>query len=514
MFIFINKINLGNYMILLEELKGSHMIIYHRTKNKYLKDILLKGEFKGGGNIGAMYGEGLYTTYEDMPEDSQNADWYGHITLQFKVSLDNFLVLDYDVFEKLSSYKKILEQFIYKKTNMHTKLDKTNFVDAQLIYYEFEKIDEYSQYLKDKQYSSQLFQEILADNPYMVKVVDGVVYSGESDGKCCVVYNVRSAIPIKIRSPLSDYQWISVLNKKELLKYLKDIYQRGIKTAPPGKLKYASGKLEVLNYDPIIKQNIYTKNVEGVPITKSQLYKCEINRIEPSPLDDNIKIKNSKMYLCVINRSTIYNSLLHKCHSRDLDIDKSIINDGAIFNSNTQNSRVMSLLSERSGYHNTNISDSKLFYGDYLENCTTLNTKLDGGESKHGKHYGATIIDMQMHNDIIKNSMVKTGELRYCKIYNSNLNTSVIKNGYISKCELISCDIIRSELISCTITKMINNLGHTIDESYLFDCIIDMEGFNKDDLIGMLDSADIKYTIKKDNKLLIHGRISSELIKF
>lgn len=61
---------------------------------------------------------------------------------------------------------------------------------------------------------------------------------------------------------------------------------------------------------------------------------------------------------------------------------------------------------------------------------------------------------------------------------------------------------------------MINNLGHTIDESYLFDCIIDMEGFNKDNLIEILDSADIKYTIKKDNKLLIHGRISSELIKF
>jgi len=500
-------------MILQEELKGSHLIIYHRTKNKYLKDILLRGEFKGGGNAGAMYGEGLYTTYEDLPEDSPNAKSYGHITLQFKVSLDNFLILEYEIFEKLLSYKKILEQFIYKKSNIHTKIDKNNFIDIQLMYYKFDEIDEYSQHLKNNKYSSRLFQNILSNNPYVVKVVNGVVYSGETDGKCCVVYNVRTAIPTKIRSPLSDYQWVSILNKKELIKYLKNVYQHGTKTNPPEKLKYAVGRLKVLDDKPIIKQNIYTKNIDGVPINKSQLYRCEINRIEPNSFDDTIKINNSKMYLSIINSSEIYNSLLHKCHSRSLDIYKSIIRGGNIFNSTVQNSKVSNLTSESSGFFNTNINDSKLLFDDYLENCITVNTKLDSGESKHSKHYDAMIIDMVMYNDIIKNSATKNGELRYCKIYNSNLNESVIKDNYISKCKLSTCDVVRTELISCTITNFINNIGHSIDDSYLFDCIIDMDGFNSDDFINLLNKNNIKYTVKKDNKLLIHGRVSSELIK-
>lgn len=501
-------------MILLEELKGSHLIIYHRTQNKYLKDILLKGEFRGGGNAGAMYGEGLYTTYEDLPEDSLNAKSYGHITLQFKVSLYNFLILEYEIFEKLSSYKKILDQFVYKESNMHTKIDKNNFIDIQLMYYKFEKIDEYSHHLKDSEYSSKLFQKILSDNPYIVNVVNGVVYSGETDGKCCVVYNVKSAIPTKIRSSLSNYQWVSILNKKELIKYLKSIYQHGTKTYPPEKLKYASGRLEVLDDEPIIKQNIYTKNIDGVPITKSQLYRCEINRIEPNSFDDTIKINNSKMYLCIINSSAIYNSLLHKCHSRSLDIDKSIMHGGDIFNSIIQNSKIINLTSESGGYHNTKINDSELLFDDYLENCITINTKLDSGKSKHGKHYDATIIDMVMYNDIIKNSVTKNGELRYCKIYNSSLTQSVIKENYISKCKLNACDIVKSELVSCNITNIINNIGHTIENSYLFDCIIDMEGFNTNDFISVLQNANIKYTIKKDNKMLIHGRISSDIIKF
>lgn len=499
-------------MVINEELKGSHMIIYHRTKNKQIKDILSKGEFIGGGGTGALYGKGLYTTYEDYSEESDNALNYGNITIQFKVTLDNFLVLDYYIFDQLASYKKTLEQFNYKKTKKHKPIDTHSFIDIQLQYYGISNID--SEYMKihKNEYSSELFIHIYENNPYISNVINGAIYTGAQDGKCCLVYNVTKAIPLAIRSPQSKYKWVNILNAKEMLKYLKYIYTYGSKGISSKADKIPDGKLKNIN-EPIDNQKIYSKQIKNVPINNSELYKCDISRVQSTSFNQDSIIKKSKIYLSHISNSEIYNSLLHKCKSFEIEIKKSIITKGFTQKSTIENSKLIDGEFRSNGVHDSDIVGCE-FNADYIQNSKIVNSTVSGGETKRNICVNTSVSWSEHSFDKFNKCIISNAVGMHIQSVNSKIIHSHIESSELSKCKIQKSQLLKTKLYSCEIMDLgmeadleINTL---IDNCVFYDCTIQMADGNLYELIEILNLLNRGYKVTK-NGVYIGGEISTDL---
>jgi hypothetical protein len=172
--------------ILFEEVYGNKAVVYHRTKLENLINKIYTKGFKPGN--GDFYGKGFYAT-QDLKSQLRSTmkRKYGPMIIKFIVnSLNKFLYFDYEEFIKSPVSKKI-------------SFDKNNFIINQLKYYGFDKIkpiNDSDLILKDGEDSSNIAQRVFNRYKMMPKLIDGIVFSGKSDGKVLVSYNTSLIIPI------------------------------------------------------------------------------------------------------------------------------------------------------------------------------------------------------------------------------------------------------------------------------------------------------------------------------
>lgn len=235
-----------------EDIVGFNAFVYHRTKSEYLDDIVSKGFSPGSG---AMYGKGLYSTYDlDSQLKEKMERQYGNIIIKFKVNLHNCLILDYD--QAMKVYGKeytlmdqlknlnIIQSPRLKKVNIDSindltggrfafknkkdgqiligilddlRLDKGKFEigsgasftktflisDIEELYSvtnEKQMLPEkdfelYSENLKTSQFTSNIALKLL-DYSQIANKINGIVFTGQSDGRVCVIYNTDIAVPV------------------------------------------------------------------------------------------------------------------------------------------------------------------------------------------------------------------------------------------------------------------------------------------------------------------------------
>jgi hypothetical protein len=176
--------------LLTEEVYGAQAVVYHGTNAdpRKLISALLNDEFKPGKGAGSMYGKGLYTVYDLKGTQTESGDYGPHI-IKLKLNLYGYIIFDPDV--ALSVYKaplSVVEQAqevgldedLVKKLRS-VKIDRGAFTSVAA---EFA-----SKFLKGR--------------------VKGIVYTGSRDGRCAVVYDPTTAVPIAWKN-VRDTSWTPV----------------------------------------------------------------------------------------------------------------------------------------------------------------------------------------------------------------------------------------------------------------------------------------------------------------
>ena len=176
--------------LLLEEVYGAQAVVYHGTEADPLKLVsaLLNDEFVPGKGAGSMYGKGLYTVYDinGTPTESGN---YGNGIIKLKLNLYGYIIFDPDV--ALKVYKaplSIVEQ-------------------AQELGLDEEIIEK----LRGVKIDTSNFTSVAAEfaSKFLKGQVKGLVYTGARDGRCALVYDPTTAVPISWKN-VRDKSWTRV----------------------------------------------------------------------------------------------------------------------------------------------------------------------------------------------------------------------------------------------------------------------------------------------------------------
>jgi len=155
---------------LVEKIVGNTGWVYHRTKNNPEESDIITQGIKPSTNQSAMYGKGLYCCYDLDQQLKPNMEKYGEYILKGKIDLNGFAILDEDIYQ-LANPKGIFES--------HLKKIGTSLMEV-----------------KDRSitpYTSRIAQRIWQNckrNGY-----NGIIFTGESDGKVAVIWNRRNFIP-------------------------------------------------------------------------------------------------------------------------------------------------------------------------------------------------------------------------------------------------------------------------------------------------------------------------------
>ena len=170
--------------LLTEEVYGAQAVVYHGTNADPVQFVsaLLNDEFQPGKGAGSMYGKGLYTVYDLKGTQTERGSYGLHI-IKLKLNLYGYIIFDPDV--ALKVYKaplSIVEQA------QEVGADEDTVERLRSV-----KIDRGS-------FSSDAAKFASA---FLKGRVKGIVYTGSNDGRCAVVYDPTTAVPIawkKVRS--------------------------------------------------------------------------------------------------------------------------------------------------------------------------------------------------------------------------------------------------------------------------------------------------------------------------
>jgi hypothetical protein len=200
--------------IIQEEITSGSVIVYHRTgkgRNSFddgdiespVKGIAADGFRVGKGNT---YGIGVYTTYNLESQLKPNMiETYGPIIIESKVlSLDNFLIFDYDIAKKIYGNKnyrldKQLELIIGKQ---EWNIYKNNEYLNKLIN-ELDNVDKSSDIAID-------FYDNF--NETIIYYIKGLIFTGEQDGNVLVSYDRKNVEPLRYSTD-EGKTWINILDK-------------------------------------------------------------------------------------------------------------------------------------------------------------------------------------------------------------------------------------------------------------------------------------------------------------
>jgi hypothetical protein len=220
--------------LLTEEVYGAQAIVYHGTKADPLKLVsaLLDDEFVPGRGAGSMYGKGLYTVYDLKGTQTESGE-YGRGIIKLKLNLYGYIIFDPEI--ALKVYKaplSIVEQ-------------------AQEVGTDEDIIDK----LRGVKNDPNNFTSVAAEfaSKFLRGRVKGLVYTGSRDGRCALVYDPTTAVPIAWKN-VRDNSWTPV--DRESIK-------------PPLR-RSASGDWEKEKYesDPLT----LLKRLEKLPLNKRVVY--------------------------------------------------------------------------------------------------------------------------------------------------------------------------------------------------------------------------------------------------
>jgi len=182
-----------------EEISAGSFIVYHRTSTNNPENFN-KG-YKTG--YGAMYGAGLYTTYELAQQLLPNmASNYGNTIVEFKIQNNNkFIILDYLEAKKvygqkhtlIDQLKKVLGGYFNKFYNNHSQEILTSNEELKI----------------DNEVRTSRVAERLSGIRDFITHVDGIIFTGANDGKVLVLYNTNLANPIRYSTDNAE-SWISL----------------------------------------------------------------------------------------------------------------------------------------------------------------------------------------------------------------------------------------------------------------------------------------------------------------
>jgi len=224
--------------LLTEEVYGAQAIVYHGTDSdpRALISALLNDEFVPGKGKGAMYGKGLYTVY-DLVGARTGDGFYGDHVIKLKLNLYGYIIFDPDV--ALKVYKaplSIVEQ-------------------AQEVGADEDTIENLRGLKIDKsEFSSNA---ALSASKFLKGRVKGIVYTGANDGRCALVYDPTTAVPIAWKNA-RDTSWTPV--DRESIK--------------PALRRSASGAWEEEKYDLEITRMV--KGLANLPIDQ-RVVKGDLN---------------------------------------------------------------------------------------------------------------------------------------------------------------------------------------------------------------------------------------------
>jgi hypothetical protein len=153
---------------LVEKIVGNTGWVYHRTKDDPEESSIVTQGIKTSINQRAMYGRGLYCCYDINEQLKPNMEQYGEYILKGKIDLNGFAILDEEVYRMANprgDFEKHLRDIGTTITTLGYNLPYTSRT-AKLIW----------QGCKQKGYN-------------------GIIFTGETDGKVAVVWNRRNFIP-------------------------------------------------------------------------------------------------------------------------------------------------------------------------------------------------------------------------------------------------------------------------------------------------------------------------------
>jgi hypothetical protein len=177
--------------LLLEAAFGAQATVYHGTEAnpQELIQAILNDEFRPGEGKGSLYGKGLYAVHE-LNNTPTGRGRYGNYILKLKVKLDDYIIFDSDVATKVYG-KPLLPQ----EQALRAGLD-----DAIV-----EKLGEarFNQLSLPGELSSRTAEPASA---FLQGRCKGIVYTGENDRRCVLVYDPTTVIPVGWKS-IEDPDW-------------------------------------------------------------------------------------------------------------------------------------------------------------------------------------------------------------------------------------------------------------------------------------------------------------------
>lgn len=171
------------------ELNGTMLTVYHRTKDKEVAGHICNIGFMVGG--GAAYGAGIYSTFTLKSSLRNYALGYGPEVLKSEMDINGFLIFDYDIAKDIYG-------------NNYKLVDQVNVIGEDKIYNssrnkEKQKsvLEKASKDLETAKWTSDIASHITNYFDLDSTGLNGVIYTGRSDGRCAVAYKPTLITPLQ-----------------------------------------------------------------------------------------------------------------------------------------------------------------------------------------------------------------------------------------------------------------------------------------------------------------------------
>lgn len=189
---------------IVEEVRSALTVVYHRTKTHQNIETIRHEGFRAGR--GATYGVGIYATYDiesQLREEMEGR--YGPFIIKSAVRLHDFLICDYNVAEKVYG-------------DRHTIVDQIAARGFKVQDGGEEIVQSISNQLRHLTITSSLANNLRQ----YVSGMRGLVYTGETDGRCIVAYDETTITPMAwAETDLKDsfafadqLEWHSIIDRK------------------------------------------------------------------------------------------------------------------------------------------------------------------------------------------------------------------------------------------------------------------------------------------------------------
>lgn len=170
---------------LFESVYGNYATVYHRTTVEDFVNKFYDGGFRF--RLSSILGGGFYGTYDLKSQNNPMLQDYGNIVVKFALPIDDFLILDYDIYMNSPMFRKIKDS------------DESSFIISQLKYFGIVDDNKVINSKSLREYSTKyLGQEIIRNYPQIVNACNGIIYTDRDLGKCVVCYK-----PNELLTPLS-----------------------------------------------------------------------------------------------------------------------------------------------------------------------------------------------------------------------------------------------------------------------------------------------------------------------